>query len=751
MRKRLLGMALLLAAVVAVLCLNTEKAQAASSHTHPVCGSTCRCSGDTHYSANWQPWDGTTKMYNGYYYLTKDVVLSSTMILDYSYSSNLCLNGHSIYCEDTVFNIYTYRSITITDCVGTGEIDSAVSGFGTISNNGYLRVWGGTVLNSGPLYGQNAIVAWSGSSTYISGGRVESTSSAAIYLDVGSKVFMQGGVVHGKYGATEAVGGTGTQSQLTVSGGSMTTDYDYGSALDIGSGTLRITGGYVEGVSTWAEGGTTIITGGTIAGRTNLDSNSVTINAGTFQGLWYIDGTDITISGGDFTGSEVVIQGQTWICGGSFDTVRVENVPLYLSGVSDIRQLEVENPGKISAQSLDGTGSFGGDTVDVLLSPEVTTWKDGDIVIKNVKSDAVAKKFRIVGTDSEWMFLERINNNLVLRIIPHGTWGDATWSVVDGTLTISGTGALKYTYSGNQYPWGGYHSQIREIVVEPGITEIPYYAFEYCSKATKISLPETLTHLTLNAFNDCSSLNNLMLPASLTKISGTSNTGCPAFIRCGALTDVYYRGTAEQWASVENASRVESHDSEMTLHFLQLQETTATCTQPGTAPHYRFYDTSVYADIYDINMQPISQPEQLPALGHRLESGEDPETAMPDCTTAVVCDYCGLEIKAALGHAIVYHEGKTPDVGQVGWEAYETCDRCDYTTYVELPALVLTPNINCDDKVDNADVLLLLWHTLFAEANPVTVDCDLNRDGFVDNADVLLLLWHTLFPEENPI
>ena len=34
-------------------------------------------------------------------------------------------------------------------------------------------------------------------------------------------------------------------------------------------------------------------------------------------------------------------------------------------------------------------------------------------------------------------------------------------------------------------------------------------------------------------------------------------------------------------------------------------------------------------------------------------------------------------------HALVHHEAKAPTCTEVGWEAYDTCSRCDYTTKVE--------------------------------------------------------------------
>lgn len=65
----------------------------------------------------------------------------------------------------------------------------------------------------------------------------------------------------------------------------------------------------------------------------------------------------------------------------------------------------------------------------------------------------------------------------------------------------------------------------------------------------------------------------------------------------------------------------------------------------------------------------------------------------PTCTAAgyieYTCDTCNLEKKEtlnALGHDYVRHEAQAPTCTGIGWDAYDTCSRCDYTTYVEIPA-----------------------------------------------------------------
>ena len=44
-------------------------------------------------------------------------------------------------------------------------------------------------------------------------------------------------------------------------------------------------------------------------------------------------------------------------------------------------------------------------------------------------------------------------------------------------------------------------------------------------------------------------------------------------------------------------------------------------------------------------------------------------------------------ITPALGHDLIHHDAQDPTCTECGWNAYETCSRCDYTNYNEIPAL----------------------------------------------------------------
>ena len=67
----------------------------------------------------------------------------------------------------------------------------------------------------------------------------------------------------------------------------------------------------------------------------------------------------------------------------------------------------------------------------------------------------------------------------------------------------------------------------------------------------------------------------------------------------------------------------------------------------------------------------------------------------PTCTkpgwdafdTCPRCYYTTFRAIPALKHDLEHHAAKAPTCTEIGWDAYEACSRCDYTTRKELPAL----------------------------------------------------------------
>ena len=87
------------------------------------------------------------------------------------------------------------------------------------------------------------------------------------------------------------------------------------------------------------------------------------------------------------------------------------------------------------------------------------------------------------------------------------------------------------------------------------------------------------------------------------------------------------------------------------------------------------------------------------ALGHVDGEVVVENMVEPDCITeghydnVIYCTRCNVELSkerktiSALGHSLVHHEAKAATCTDIGWEAYDTCERCErLNTYKEIPA-----------------------------------------------------------------
>ena len=119
----------------------------------------------------------------------------------------------------------------------------------------------------------------------------------------------------------------------------------------------------------------------------------------------------------------------------------------------------------------------------------------------------------------------------------------------------------------------------------------------------------------------------------------------------------------------------------------------------------------------DICSQVLVPQIEVPALPHtEVYVEEEPAFCDQDGSTeGYICDVCGkvtygVEIIPALGHNIVHVEAKNPTYTSVGWEAYEECTRCAYTTYVEISKLPEPSIESFDEFITNLALLEELAH-----------------------------------------
>ena len=116
-----------------------------------------------------------------------------------------------------------------------------------------------------------------------------------------------------------------------------------------------------------------------------------------------------------------------------------------------------------------------------------------------------------------------------ITVVDSGNWGtNITWKFTsDGTLTISGKGKMDDNNSLKVRPsWDKHASNIKKIVIQPGITRIGAMMFSGWYNVTEISIANTVESIGWSAFARCSGLTSITLPDSLTSIESTVFEGC---------------------------------------------------------------------------------------------------------------------------------------------------------------------------------------------------------------------------------
>lgn len=132
-------------------------------------------------------------------------------------------------------------------------------------------------------------------------------------------------------------------------------------------------------------------------------------------------------------------------------------------------------------------------------------------------------------------------------------------TIVDGVLYIgTNTTSIDNTYQGN--------TEITKVIIQNNVTEfatdgsdIGGQCFRGCTNLTEVVVGSGITKITYACFYDCSSLAKVTIPTSVTTISEFAFGGT-------ALTDVYYKGTQEQWSSI-NIENNNTPLTNATIHY----------------------------------------------------------------------------------------------------------------------------------------------------------------------------------------
>lgn len=301
----------------------------------------------------WIAWDGSTQMNApGYYYLDKDVTLTST--IEVTADVHLCLNGHEMSDNggnDRFIIVNRDASLTICDCSEdkTGRINyncNTDTGY-AINNKGALTLYSGKIYSDG---GNGILIMSNGGSDVkfdMEDGTID-VGRIGILFSIGNEVNIKDGTLI--YGGQTGVlfGAKGT---LTVSGGTIQPREN--GALDS------------QGISR-TSAGNLYVTDGNISGKQN---GIRIINAG--------DG-EVEISGGNISAS-----GEK---GYGIYLYETATANLYLSNAPTISgqkaDLYIGKPNKVYAGKE--TAAYNGSVLDIYYDGGAATEEP---IIRNVTAD----------------------------------------------------------------------------------------------------------------------------------------------------------------------------------------------------------------------------------------------------------------------------------------------------------------------------------------------------------------------------
>ena len=150
-----------------------------------------------------------------------------------------------------------------------------------------------------------------------------------------------------------------------------------------------------------------------------------------------------------------------------------------------------------------------------------------------------------------------VDNSIPYTLLNYKCGANLTWSLSNGTLTISGSGAMDDYASGVSSPFRERASAIKTVIIGSGVTSIGDRAFMQCAGITQIqfSSGSTLERIGGEAFSGCSGLTSLTLPGSLTSMgdsvfrdcanlqsvsipNGVATIGIAIFTNCTSLASV---------------------------------------------------------------------------------------------------------------------------------------------------------------------------------------------------------------------
>ena len=302
---------------------------------------------------------------------------------------------------------------------------------------------------------------------------------------------------------------------------------------------------------------------------------------------------------------------------------------------------------------------------------------------------------------------DRMNVHFKDNIYDSGSCGEnVTWTLTaDGTLTISGTGAMTdYTYD-SRSPWYSCRTYIKRVVMQQGVTSIGGDAFWDCSGLTSVTIPDGVTSIGGDAFWDCSGLTSVTIPDGVTSIGGYAFRGCSgltsvtipegvtsigdyAFDNCSSLTDIYYGGYGTDWqklnVSIPTSATVHFKDNiygkgdcGINVTWELTGDGTLIISGTGRISNYSHDNNAPWYSCRAYIKRVVIQ-QGVRAIGDRAfwDCSGLTSVTIPDGVTSIG-DY-------AFAYCVSLTSATIPEgVTSIGWSAFENCTALTFMTIPE--------------------------------------------------------------------
>ena len=143
-----------------------------------------------------------------------------------------------------------------------------------------------------------------------------------------------------------------------------------------------------------------------------------------------------------------------------------------------------------------------------------------------------------------------------------GTCGDnLTWELTeDGTLTITGKGAMEDYNDYADVPWYRIRNLIKKVVIEDDVTSIGDLSFFDCENMTELSIAETVIDIGESSFFGCYALEEVTFPEGLESIGNLAFAYCDELVGItipASVSSIGYEaffGSSLEWIEVEGSN-----------------------------------------------------------------------------------------------------------------------------------------------------------------------------------------------------